>query len=104
MIMSKNYQDIVDLAFHKNYPHRSLRTVFDPFSTEWKQTSMEKKIEILFKTMETGDYNLNQLVEQYKDYYLFELENKSHVVKSVEDALIRITEYLLNENMRLTQI
>lgn len=29
------------------WKHRTLRTIFDPFSSEWKETSMDKKVQIL---------------------------------------------------------
>ena len=45
--MKKHYQEIVDEIFGSLYRHRTLRTLFDPNSSEWSDTTIEKKLEIL---------------------------------------------------------
>lgn len=47
--MKEHYQDIVDEVFGSMYKHRTLRTLFDPNSSEWDETTVEKKLEILKK-------------------------------------------------------
>ncbi len=93
--MSKHYQEIVDEIFGRTYKHRTLRTIFDPFSSEWAETDMNKKIEILQIILNSRKISLEQLIEGYKDYYTEELENKRHVITSVEDSLIEILQHLL---------
>ncbi len=93
--MSKHYQDIVDEVFCENYPHRTLRTVFDPFSSEWTETNMDKKVEILKKIVESGKTTVPDLIDDYCDYYTNELANKKHVVSSIEGALATIIQHLL---------
>ena len=44
-----NYQQQLDKIFGKGslWKHRTLRTVFDPFSSEYDNTTIDKKLEIL---------------------------------------------------------
>lgn len=46
-----HYQQKIDKIFGKGslWKHRTLRTLFDPNSSEYNQTTMEKKLEILQK-------------------------------------------------------
>lgn len=92
--MSKHYQDIVDEIFGRNFQHRTLRTIFDPFSSEWEQTSIERKIEILRIILNSEKISLSTLVSSYKYYYSTEIKNKKHVLDSLEDSLI-----ILNQNL-----
>lgn len=86
--MEKDYQLIIDKLFGNNYKHRTLRTVFDPYSTEWSDTKIDEKIAILKKILDSKEMTLNELITSYKTYYLETLTNKKHVVNSIEDSLI----------------
>jgi hypothetical protein len=46
-----HYQEKLDSIFGKGslWRHRTLRTVFDPFSSEYDNTSIDEKLEILKK-------------------------------------------------------
>lgn len=93
--MEKHYQEIVDEIFGKNYQHRTLRTVFDPYSNEWSETNINKKTEILQIILTSQKITLAQLIEGYKYYYTEELKNKAHVISSIEDSLICIIQNLI---------
>ncbi len=93
--MNKHYQEIVDEIFGRNFKHRTLRTIFDPLSYEWSETNINKKIEILQIILNSQKITLAQLIQGYKDYYTEELENKKHVISSIEDSLIFIIQNLL---------
>lgn len=81
-----HYQEKLDEIFNKGnlWKHRTLRTVFDPFSSEWNETSIEEKLGIL-KTIKGNDIDIQSLIIQYKRFY--NEENKPHVSKAVEDGL-----------------
>jgi len=65
----EHYTSWVDKAMGANiYTHRTLRTCFDPGSSEWDQTDMKKKLEILRKVLSQG-YDLNRILLQYKIAY-----------------------------------
>ena len=51
--MGKHYQEIVDEIFGSYYQHRTLRTLFDPYSHEWNDTTIEKKLIILKKILDS---------------------------------------------------
>ena len=78
------------------WPHRSLRTVFDPYSSEWNETKMDKKIAILKKIVESGE-NLEFVIEEYKEYYTVDCK-KPHVAKDALKGVVAIMELLLVEN------
>lgn len=79
-----HYQQKIDKIFAKGnlWKHRTLRTLFDPYSSEYEQTTIEKKLEIL-KTIRENKIDLNEIIEEYKMFYTE--ENKIHVV-DVADA------------------
>lgn len=81
-----HYQEKLDEIFKKGnlWKHRTLRTIFDPFSSEWNETSIEEKLGIL-KTIQENGIDIQSLIIQYKRFY--NEENKPHVSKSVEDGL-----------------
>lgn len=81
-----NYQQQVDKIFASGrlWKHRTLRTVFDPFSSEWELTTIARKLEIL-KIIQENHLEISDIIEEYKDFYIE--ENKIHVVKAVEDGL-----------------
>lgn len=84
-----HYQQKIDKIFAKGdlWKHRTLRTLFDPFSSEYDQTTMDKKVEIL-KTILDNNISLTDLIQEYKEFY-FE-ENKRNVVDAVEDGLVNL--------------
>ena len=96
--MEKHYQEVVDEIFGSLYRHRTLRTLFDPSSTEWEETTIEKKIEILKQLLETGGMTLEEILSGYKHFYLKELSNKRHVVNSLQDGLTILLNKTLNDN------
>lgn len=91
-----HYQENLDKLFAKGilWKHRNFRTVFDPYSSEYDNTSMEQKVEYVRKCNE-NDLTLGELIEGYKEFY--REENKPNVINSLEEGLIRLTTYLLNE-------
>ena len=78
--MTKEYQTIIDELFGAYYKHRTLRTVFDPYSSEWNDTTVDEKINILKKILDSKKITLNELISSYKIFYTENLTNKKHVV------------------------
>jgi hypothetical protein len=93
-----HYQEQLDKIFANGnmWQHRTLRTVFDPYSTEYKNTEMSEKIEIL-RIIKANGIDLNYLITKYKHFYIE--EGKADVANDVEAGLILITEALLSEKM-----
>lgn len=85
--MKKHYQEIVDEIFGSLYRHRTLKTLFDPNSSEWNDTTIDKKLEILKTILDSKKIDLNQLIFGYKIFYTQELSNKGHVVDSLQEGL-----------------
>lgn len=90
--MKKYYQEVVDEVFGSLYKHRTLRTIFDPNSSEWNETTIEKKLEILNKILKSDKITFQELILGYKHFYSIELENKKHVLNSLEDGLLILIE------------
>lgn len=90
-----HYQQKLDKIFGKGslWKHRTLRTLFDPNSNEYNQTTMDKKIEIL-NTIRENKIDLNELLDEYKEFYTE--ENKIHVVDIADEGL----EILLKEETK----
>lgn len=81
-----HYQQKIDKIFGKGslWKHRTLRTLFDPFSSEYNQTTMDKKLEIL-RTIRDNGLDLTELLYDYKEFYTE--ENKIHVVDVADEGL-----------------
>ena len=81
-----HYQQKLDKIFGKGslWKHRTLRTLFDPNSSEYNQTRMDKKLEIL-DTIRENKIDLNELLDEYKEFYTE--ENKIHVVDVADEGL-----------------
>lgn len=90
-----HYQQKLDKIFGKGslWKHRTLRTLFDPNSSEYNQTTMDKKLEIL-NTIRENKIDLNELIDEYKEFYTE--ENKIHVVDVADEGL----EILLKEETK----
>ena len=90
-----HYQQKIDKIFGNGslWKHRTLRTLFDPNSSEYNQTTMEKKLEIL-QTIKDNNIDLSELLNEYKEFYTE--ENKIHVVDVADEGL----EKLLKEKMK----
>ena len=90
------YEARLDRIFGKGsmWKHRTLRTIFDPYSSEWSETNFEKKVEILEKAIAAGE-DLEVLISDYKDRYLE--QNRKDIANSVEDALIALLAYKLKK-------
>lgn len=90
-----HHQQKLDKIFGKGslWKHRTLRTLFDPNSSEYNQTTMDKKLEIL-NTIRENKIDLNELLDEYKEFYTE--ENKIHVVDVADEGL----EILLKEETK----
>lgn len=77
------------------WPHRTLRTLFDPASAEWKMTTMDEKVEILKKLKCSGE-SLRRIAVEYQSFYRDDM-NRSDIANDFEGGLLAITEYLLEK-------
>ena len=91
-----NYCYRVDKLFRPMYAHRTLRTIFDPDASEWDNTSIEKKVEILEVILQSG-YPLSCWINDYLGYY--KALKKSYVESSLPRALEILKENSLNQNL-----
>lgn len=87
-----NYQQLGDKIFAKGslWKHRTLRTLFDPFASEYDRTSMKEKIMILYKIL-SSEFCFEQIIAEYKAYYrsLY----KPHVSNAFEKGLLALIMY-----------
>ncbi|MBK8674524.1 MAG: hypothetical protein IPN93_16540 [Bacteroidetes bacterium] len=94
-----HYQKYLDKLFCNGnlWKHRTFRTVLDCGSTEWNQTSIEKKIEFIQKITEQDNlfHSFGAIVSEYRIYYLE--GKKQHVINNLEETL----EILYNSALKL---
>jgi hypothetical protein len=90
------YEARLDKVFGKGsmWKHRTFRTIFDPFSSEWNMTDYNKKIEILEKVIKSGE-NLEDLISDYKERY--DEQNRKDISLSVESAFAKLLQYRLTK-------
>lgn len=88
------YETRLDKIFGQGsiWQHRTFRTIFDPFSNEWNNTTYDRKIEILETVIENGE-NLELLIDNYKERY--NNQNRKDIAKAVENALVKLLAYKL---------
>jgi hypothetical protein len=100
----KNYQQYLDDLFNEGrlWRHRTLRTVLDEDSTEWKATTIKQKIEILTKIYNAESETLNYftLFNIIRDYRIFYLEEKKpHVVDRILPTLNYLLQFIKNKEL-----
>ena len=88
-----HYQEKIDKLFAKGnlWKHRTLRTLFNPNSSEYNETIMDKKVEIL-KIIIENKIDLSELIQEYKEFYT--KENKIHVVDCADEGLEILMKYI----------
>jgi hypothetical protein len=97
MAVKIDYEVRMDKLFARGnlWKHRTLRTVFDPSSTEYTATTIDQKYYILKKAVENGE-KLRVLIHDYKFRYLE--QNRRDIAFEVENAIIILLDYQLKEN------
>lgn len=84
------FQERMDTLFSSGGPwvHRTLRTLFDPASQEWSETTAEEKIRIVKKLIGNGE-GIYPLALEYRESY-------SHVGREdiARDTFFGLTELL----------
>ena len=90
----EDYEARMDMIFANGHlwKHRTLRTVFDPPSSEWGYTTIQQKVAILKKVVENGE-NLYSLIDAYKDRY--REQNRYDIANETGNALALIIEHIL---------
>ena len=91
-----NYLDTIDQIFSENgnkWEHRTLRTIFDPLSHEWNETSMAEKKDILKKIVHSGT-SLDVLIHQYLSFYLE--QNRIDIIRELPSGLSEILTHILS--------
>lgn len=76
--------------------YTSLRTCLDPESEEWNQTTMQKKIDLLRKTIAKG-HTLQELVIDYRAFYI---DRKNiEVAQRSFDGLVELLNHTLKDKL-----
>ena len=90
-----HYQEKMEKIFANggNWSHSSLRTVFDPYGSEYKRTTMQEKVAILKKIKAEG-LDIFNIIHEYIDFYA---DEKPHVIKDVIPGLAMLMDGLLEE-------
>ena len=91
-----DYEARMDKIFAQGnlWKNRTLRTVLDPGSSEWDHTTMEQKIVILKKIIESGE-TLDRLIFNYKNRY--REQDRNDIARRVGEAAIILLNYNLKE-------
>lgn len=90
----KNYSQLVNEAVgfsFKEQQNSTLRNCFDPRSFEWKDTSLQEKVNILKKVLAKVN-TLDVIISEYKIAF----KNRT-ADKDIEDSLIELLQYLLTK-------
>lgn len=90
-----HYTDKLDQIFNNgiNWEHRSFRTVLNPASAEYKETTAEEKLELLRIAHKNG-LPILILLDQYKEHYT--VMEKEHVAEAAEQGLAQLLSDLLD--------
>ena len=90
--MSGNYETRLDKVFSRSsglWKHRTLRTVLDEGSTEWADTTMQMKLEIL-SVINQKD-SLDVILLEYKQRY----KDDQYIIDSIDRSLLKILSFSL---------
>ncbi len=95
--MKKHYQEIVDEVVGQNSAHRTLRTLFDPGSFEWSETSMDEKLDLLKKILNADKISLPSLIFDYTLYYKKESNGRGYVADALPEGLAILLQYAIKK-------
>jgi hypothetical protein len=84
-----------DESTNTTWQHHDLRTVFDKYSSEWNETSIEEKVRILKKIAYSGE-KLSTFLIGYKTLNI--QKGRRDLIENIDDALIEILEVALKNN------
>ena len=91
-----SYENRIDQIFASSdkdiWEHRTLRTVFDPLSSEWSDTTLSEKTDILRRIIEREE-RLSVLLLEYMDRYLE--QGRKDIANSAIQGLAEILEHVL---------
>jgi hypothetical protein len=90
-----DYRERMDRIFSdgsSTWEHRTLRSIFDPLSDEWNNTSLKEKKDIVTKIIQSGE-KLELLIHQYQSYYLD--QSRKDIVREIPIGLAEILEHVL---------
>ena len=90
------YEKILDETFAKGrlWKHRTFRTVLDPLSHEYSNTTMEQKVQFIEELVK-NNVNLRRFINNYKSSYIE--QNRRDIAIETEKALIYLLEYMLKD-------
>ncbi len=96
MLEPLHYEARMGAIYNKGriWKHRTMRTVLDPYSSEWGKTTYSDKLAILERVVAANE-SLEELVYDYKERY--REQNRIDIANSVEDALVKLMQYKLTE-------
>lgn len=95
-----NYQEKVDLVFNVPiFRFRTLRTIFDCFSTEWGKTNLQQKENMLLRLID-DKHSLQYYIDGYCYFYSNELANKAYVINALPNSLRILTLNVKDERLR----
>lgn len=85
------YEARMDRIFKSSlFSHRTLRTLFDMWSTEWNMTNYNQKFAMLTRILESGEC-LEILIPEYQQRY--REQNRHDIANCVEDAVAQLLQY-----------
>lgn len=92
-----SYEARMDKIFTNGalWQHRTLRTIFDPASTEFGDTDIDEKLKILEIIIDSGE-DLRKLIKDYKNRYIE--QNRKDIALEVEKALIILLQHKLKKH------
>ncbi len=96
-----HYSYRMDKIFGNYWSHRTLRTLFDPYSTEYSQTTSGQKIEYLKKIIASGE-NLSSLLMEYEENYYN--QNRKDIAQDSKEGVKNLLQKaieLLNEKNKI---
>lgn len=96
MLEPLHYEARMDAIFNKGriWKHRTMRTVFDPYSSEWGKTTYGEKLVILERVVAAKE-SLEELIYDYKERY--REQNRIDIANSVEEAFVKLMQYRLGK-------
>lgn len=81
------YEERMDCIFGdgSTWNHRTLRTIFDYGSNEWKSTDDSEKIKFLRRIIESGE-NLFRIIDEYQARY--REQGREDITKGINYAIV----------------
>ncbi len=97
----RGYKEIFEEIFGEGFPYVNLRTLLDPYSSDWGETTMEDKLDMIKQIVESEKISILDILQDYPFDNQEHCEDEEYIHFATEKGLRILLKAMLNQNLHL---